>query len=118
MRTREKSYEDYGLTDDEVSYIKEFCFNSNKEQQEQIIKVALSELSPYIAFKCLDSLINKKSYDDLCKEEYLFIGKGDFYGHRRQGMAAIKRWMQFYNIWEMQNELQAVEKELQKETWL
>ena len=101
MRTREKSYEDYGLTKDEIHYIKEFCFNSNTEQQKEIIKVALSELSPYIASKCLESLIHNKSYDDLCKEEYLYIGKDDFYGYRRKGMAAVKRWMIWNNIWEM-----------------
>lgn len=101
MRTREKSYKDYGLTDDEVDYIKKFCINSNAEQQEKIIKVALSELSPYIALKCFESLIKKKSYDDLCKEEYMFIGKGDFYGHRRKGMESIKRWMILNNMWDM-----------------
>lgn len=101
MRTRDMSYEDYGITDEEVDYIKDFCFNSNSEQQEHIIKVALSELSPYIAIKCLDSLINKKSYEDLCKEEYMFIGKGDFYGHRRKGMESIKRWMILNNMWDM-----------------
>ena len=29
------------------------------------------------------------------------FGKGDFYGYRSQGMAAIKRWMILYGIWEM-----------------
>ncbi len=101
MRTRQKSYGDYGLTKDEIHYIKEFCFNSNSEQQEKIIKVALSELSPYIALKILDSLIHNKSYEDLCKEEYVFLGKGDFYGHRRQAMEAIKRWMIWNNVWEL-----------------
>ena len=101
MRTREKSYKDYGLTDNEIEYIKRFCMKANMEQQKTIIEIALSELSPYIASKCLESLINNKSYDDLCKEEYLYIGKGDFYGYRRKGMAAIKRWMIWNNIWEM-----------------
>ena len=101
MRTREKSYKDYGLTDNEIDYIKKFCTKANTEQQKTIIEIALSELSPYIASKCLESLINNKSYDDLCKEEYLYICKGDFYGYRRKGMAAIKRWMIWNNIWEM-----------------
>jgi hypothetical protein len=99
MRTRDKSYEDYGIKDNEIDYIKQFCIKSNAEQQEQIVKIALSELGPYIALKCLDSLVNNKSYEDLCKEEYLCVGKNDFYGYRRKGMAAIKRWMQLYNIW-------------------
>ena len=43
-----------------------------------------------------------EQYKGLRKENYyLFIGKSDFYGHRRQGMAAIKRWMIWNYIWEM-----------------
>ena len=102
MRTREKSYKDYGLNDNEIEYIKEFCINANTENQKMIIEIALSELSPYIEKICLEILIYGKSYDDLCKEEYLYIGKGDFYGYRRKGMAAIKRWMILHNIWEEQ----------------
>lgn len=102
MRTREKSYRDYGLTDVEIEYIKDICRNADTEQKKAVIKIALSELSPYIASKCLDSLINNKSYEDLCKEEYLFITKVDFYAYRRKGMAAIKRWLILNNIWEVE----------------
>lgn len=100
MRTREMSYEDYGMTCNEVNYVKEFCKKANKEQKE-IINTALSELDPYIASKCLESIVKDKSYEDLCMEEYIYIGKGDFYGHRRKGIESIKRWMILYGIWEM-----------------
>ena len=103
MRTRKKSYEDYGLTKDEIKDIKNFCMNADAEQKEDIIKVALSELSPYIALKCLESLIKDKSYEDLCKYEYIFLGKADFYGYRRKGMEAIKRWMILNNKWNYKN---------------
>lgn len=100
MRTREKSFEDYGMTKDEVEYVKKFCINSTAEQR-QMIKNALSEISPYIAEKCLESLVENKSFDDLCKEEYVYICKDDFYAYRRKGIEAIKRWMIWNNIWEM-----------------
>ena len=100
MRTREMSYSDYGITEDEVRYIKSFCQNSNTEEQH-IIQTALGELNPYIAHYVFYSLVDNLSYDDICAKNYLYIGKGDFYGHRRQGMAAIKRWMILYGIWEM-----------------
>ena len=90
MRTREKSYEDYGITKDEVQYIKDFCQNADDEQK-QLIKYALSDLNPYIAPYVFYSLVDNLSYEDICAKRYLYIGKGDFYGHRRQGMAAIKR---------------------------
>lgn len=99
-RTREKSYSDYGLAVDEIKHIRKFCQNSNDEEK-QIIKTALSELQPYISKYVFDSLVDNLSYEDICAKNYLYIGKGDFYGYRRQGMASIKRWMILYNIWEM-----------------
>lgn len=100
MRTREKSYHDYGLTEKEVRYIKEFCRNAN-EDEKIIIKNAISELQPYIAPFVYFSLVNNLSYEDLCAKNYIFIGKGDFYGYRRKAMSFIKRWMILFNRWEM-----------------
>ena len=100
MRKREMSYSDYGITDQEVKYIKEFCQNANDDEQH-IIKTALSELTPYIAPFIFYSLVDNLSYEDICAKNYLYIGKGDFYGHRRKGMESIKRWMILYGIWEM-----------------
>ena len=100
MRTREMSYEDYGLADNEIKYIKDFCRNANTEEKE-IIRNALSELQPYIAPFVYRSLISNLSYEDICAKNYIFIGKVDFYGHRRKGMESIKRWMILYGIWEM-----------------
>lgn len=100
MRIREMSYEDYEITDKEKRYIKDFCRNANTEEKE-IIRNALSELQPYIAPYIFYSLVDNLSYEDICSKNYLFIGKGDFYGHRRKGIAAIKRWMIWNHIWEM-----------------
>ena len=100
MRTREKSYQDYGITEEEKLYILEFCRKADDEQR-LVIKNALAELNPYIAPYVFYSLVDGMSYEDICSKNYLYIGKGDFYGHRRQGMAAIKRWMILYGIWEM-----------------
>ena len=100
MRKREMSYKNYGIDEAEVRYIKDFCRNAN-EDEKIIIKNALSELQPYIAPYVYYSLVDNVSYDIMSAKNYIYIGKGDFYGHRRQGMAAIKRWMILYGIWEM-----------------
>ena len=99
MRTREKSYYDYGLSDKEVCYIKKLCKNADEEQLN-IIRNALSELQPYIAPYVYFSLVKNMSYEDICAKNYIFIGKGDFYGYRRKGMACIKRWLILYNKWD------------------
>ena len=63
MRKREMSYSDYGITEDEVRYIKSFCQNSNTEEQH-IIRTALCELNPYIAPYVFYSLVDNLSYED------------------------------------------------------
>ena len=100
MRKREMSYSDCGITEEEVRYIKDFCYHAG-EEQKNFIRYALAELQPYIAPYVFYSLVDNLSYEEICAKNYLYIGKVDFYGHRRQGMAAIKRWMILYGIWEM-----------------
>ena len=46
-------------------------------------------------------VVDNLSYEDLCAKNYLYIGNGEFYRYCRKGMAAIKRWMILYGIWEM-----------------
>lgn len=101
MRTRNMSYSDYGISDNEMHYILDFCRNSN-EDQKAIIKNALAELQPYIAPYVYYSIVDNMSYEDICAKDYIYMSKGDFYGHRRKGMDAIKRWMILYNLWEIE----------------
>lgn len=92
MRKREMSYKDYGITHDEKNYILDFCKNANEEEKE-FIKIALSKLNPYISpiiFKCLTE---KLSYEDLDKQEYIYVSKVDFYAEKRYGVYCIKNWM-------------------------
>lgn len=100
MRTREMSYADHGIETAEIKYIHRFCENANDEE-DAIIRIALLDIKSDMFQPVYDSLRYGKSYETLDKEKYLHIGKDDFYGYRRQGMAAIKRWMTIYNIWEM-----------------
>ena len=100
MRTREKSYSDYGITEDEKRYIFDFCRKSN-EEEKRIIKEALSQLNPYIAPYIYYSLVDNLSYDDICSKNYIYMQCVDFYAYRRKGMECIKRWMILYNIWNM-----------------
>lgn len=100
MRKRKMSYKDYGINESELRYIKDFCRNA-KENKKYIIDIALTEINPYIAPYVKKHLTEKKSYEKLCGENYIYLGKGDFYGECRYIVAAIKRWMILYGIWEM-----------------
>ncbi len=99
MRTREMSYTDYGITEEEKQYIKQFCENAD-EENARLIKQALSELNPYISPYIYTSLTQGISYDKLIVKNEIYISKEDFYGYRRKGMDAIKRWMIWSGLWE------------------
>lgn len=100
MRTRNMGYADYGITKEEKKYIKKFCEHAD-ENEKEIIKQALSELNHYIVPYIYDSLVEKKSYESIIKKEFLFMGKEDFYGYRRKGMEAIKRYMISFGKWKL-----------------
>lgn len=100
MKKREMSYEDYGMTIEEVRQVKDFCRNSN-EEEKILIKNALAELDPYIAPYVYHSLVNKMSYDEMYQKNIIYKSKVDFYADRRKGIESIKRWMILYGKWEL-----------------
>ncbi len=100
MRAREKSYADYGITGQEKDYIFEFLRKADETQKKQIIDVALSESGEYLARHIYNSIAFKLSYEDICKKEYLYINKDDFYAHRRKAVEAIERWMKLNNCYD------------------
>lgn len=104
LRTRHKSYIDYGITESERKYIENYCRNASEEEKE-FIKVAISitNLDTYIQQYIFFSLTEKLSYEKICaRKDYLYIGKSDFYGYRRKAMEGIKRWMTLNNILEFE----------------
>ena len=104
MRKREMSYQDYGITKEEKNYIFNFCQNSD-EEEKQFIKIALSKLNPYISpiiFKCL---VEKLSFDELDKQEYMYVSKVDFYAEKRYGVYCIKNWMILNRKWNVESEI-------------
>lgn len=102
MRTRNKNYTNYGITKDDKNKILRFCRNANKNKQDKmIVKSALSEIaSAYTALMLYEALTEGLSYEKLDEKRGLVIGKEDFYGYRRKGMEAIKRYMQLTGRWE------------------
>lgn len=101
MKTRNMSYKDYGISENEIPYIIDFCRNAN-EEQKKIIKDALAILQPYIAPYVYYSLVDNMSYDDLYAKHCLYISKVDFYAYRRKGMAEIKDAIISNGFWKIE----------------
>ena len=102
MRTREKSYRDYGISKDDKNRILTFCRHAEESKYDKmIVKGALAEIaSAYVALILYEALTEGLSYERLDERRGLLIGKEDFYGYRRKGIEAIKRYMQLTGRWE------------------
>lgn len=83
MRVREAGYKDYGMTDKEIDHLLKLCQSADCETEKLLLQAA-QESDEEIADTLFYSLRNQLSYDDLFKQDRLFIGKGDFYGYRRK----------------------------------
>lgn len=106
MRTREMSYEDYGMDKKIVDGVREFyrkAIAENNKEHLEIIDDAFSEFDPYIAHIVRKNLFDGISYEKICGQEYIYLGKQDFYGYCRQAIEKIDRWMMWnliYKDWE------------------
>lgn len=88
MRTRQKSYRDYGIGEEEKKKVFQFCQNPS-ESDRKIIMDAIEYVNPQIAEHLYISLTERKSYQEMFKKSYIPIPEKDFYGYRRKAMWAI-----------------------------
>ena len=102
MRTREMNYEDYGMDKKIVDGVREFyrkAIAENNKEHLEIIDDAFSEFDPYIARVVRKNLFDGISYEKICGQEYIYLGKQDFYGYCRQAIEKIDRWMMWNLIY-------------------
>lgn len=92
MRVREKKYEDYGLFEEELAAVKDYCSSPTLEQQH-IIMDACVMTNPYIAQELFNSLVHKKSYQTQAFKKYIPFSEKDFYAYRRATMALLYKFI-------------------------
>lgn len=102
MRTRDASYWDYGISEAESKTLIEICHNADSQTELLLLKAAQEACMEY-ASSLFYSLRNNLSYEDVCSNNYLYIGKGDFYGYRRKVLYLLKEKI-------MENEKVIIEK--------
>lgn len=98
MRTREKSYEDYGITPEEVRRIKEYCQNATMEDRITLLQCAISS-APGIEIEIYESLVGNVGYDRLSKLRNIPLKKDDFYGYQRKTLDEYMRLMIMLGRW-------------------
>lgn len=89
MRTRKAGYSDYGISETESKELIRICRIADCQTELLLLKSAQESYAEY-ASSLFYSLRNNLSYEDVCANNYLHIGKGDFYGYRRKTLYLLK----------------------------
>lgn len=89
MVTRNASYRDYGISNDEVKNLLMYCRSADFDKKDLLMECA-NESYPQIADYLVESIVNRMSYERLMGRYYFYYGKSDFYGRRRQTLAIFK----------------------------
>lgn len=87
MRTRQKSYNDYGLIPGEEKIILE---RIRAEKCHCIVLKAAVDTNEMIASELYYSIINQVSFEKLDAIRYIPVAKVDFYAYRRKCIALIR----------------------------
>lgn len=95
MRTRDKTYADYGFQRNEEKYIKYLARQPSYEQRLLLYDAAYSVEST-LADDIVYSIVTGVSYDDIQKIHYIPAGRSTFYGDCRATLALFRDKMREY----------------------
>lgn len=90
MKTREKSYSDYGFKKDEAKKLKDYCKSAQFEEHGKLLQSAITS-NKSIASELYFSIAGGVSYDELIKIKHIPLSKTDFYGYQRKCLAIFKK---------------------------
>lgn len=91
MTLREKTYADYGLTENEVQQLKQHC-RGMPDEEKQILMQAAASAAPGLEVYIYASLINGIGFDRLKRTEDIPLAKrDDFYAYQRATLDLFSR---------------------------
>lgn len=97
MRTREMTYADYGMTEEDREKVKEFCKNARAAEKAFILSICL-EVKEDIATDLYYSLIKNLSFERIEKANLLYMKRDDFYGYKKKVIYQIlQRGDEYFN---------------------
>lgn len=100
MRTRHKSYSDYGFKEGEAKQLKLHCRSPGLSEHDKfLLHQASIQSNPSISELVYKSIVCKLSYEDLQDEDYVPIAKADFYGYQRLCLYWFRQFLMFEQRW-------------------
>lgn len=102
MRTRHKSYSDYGFQDGEAKQLKLYCRSPGLSDHDKfLLKQASRKANPSIDELVYRSIVCKMSYEELQDRDYVPIAKADFYGYQRLCLYWFRQFLTFEGRWDV-----------------
>lgn len=99
MRTRYKTYADYGMLKSDEEKTRERCLKASAEERLIILQCAISA-APGLEIAIYDSITGGAGYRTLLRMgRQIPAGEDDFYAYRRKTMAEISRYMRLLGRW-------------------
>lgn len=78
MRTREKTYEDYGYTRDQANEAKLIARKKDLSIQEKLL-IACNKAKPELSDELFYAIRMNLSYEDVCRSREVPISRNDWY---------------------------------------
>lgn len=99
MRTRYKTYADYGMLKSDEEKTRERCLKASAEERLIILRCAISA-APGLEIAIYDSITSGFGYRTLLRMgRQIPAGEDDFYAYRRKTLAEISRYMRLLGRW-------------------
>lgn len=99
MRTRDKSFRDYGIDPDEEKQLKRLCKSAEFSYHDILLQAAVSS-NPVIAPDLYYSLASGVSYEKINNVKRICLAKNDFYGYQRKCLSIFKNLLIVLGKWE------------------
>lgn len=100
MRTRNKSYDYYGISTEDVKKLRNYCHNMDQEDRLRLFQCAISK-SPGLELLIYESITEGIGYISLRRRRGGIPAKADdFYAYQRRTLADFYDWLRMTGKWD------------------
>lgn len=99
MRTRDKSYDYYGISPEDAKKLRNYCRNMDQEDKFRLFQCAISK-APGLELLIYESITEGIGYISLKRRRGEIPAKADdFYAYQRRTLADFYDWLRMTGRW-------------------
>lgn len=100
MRTRDRSYDYYGISPEDVKKLRNYCRNMGQEDRLRLFQCAISK-APGLELLIYESITEGIGYISLRRRRGGIPAKADdFYAYQRRTLADFYDWLRMTGKWD------------------